>query len=113
MNNNFIRRRQRVRKALKDKSNGRPRLSIFKSNKHIYAQIIDDLKGVTLASASTHEEKFKSIKRIDAAQEIGKLIANKAKGINVTSVVFDRGGYLYHGIVKAIADSARSEGLII
>lgn len=87
-----------------------PRLCVFRSNKHIYAQLIDDEKGQTLLSASDLELKIKS-KKIEKAKEVGKLIAKKAKEKNIQKVVFDRGGYKYHGRVKALAEGAREGGL--
>ncbi len=114
-NRTWQRRKRRNRHALKQKSRGRVRLSVFRSSKHIYAQIIDDRKGLTLASASTLDEGLKAgIKTTsdrDAAKAVGKLIAERAKTKNVTEVVFDRGKYLYHGRVKALADGAREGGL--
>lgn len=111
----FQRRRQRNRSALRAKANGKARLSIFRSSKNIYAQIIDDLKGETLASASSLEvDMRKSLKTgadKAAAAEIGKLIGERASSKGVTEVVFDRGGYRYHGRVKALADAAREAGL--
>ena len=108
-------RMARVRKALAARGNLRPRLSVFRSSKNIYAQIIDDAKGVTLAAASSLEEAFKTSKKTgadkDAAAVIGKLIAERASKAGVKDVVFDRGGYLYHGRVKALADAARAGGL--
>jgi len=106
------RRKQRTRIRLRKLANGRPRLSVFRSSKHIYAQVIDDTKGVTVASASTLEKDF-SAKGADqaAATEIGKLVAKRALDAGVKEVVFDRGGYLYHGRVKALADAAREGGL--
>ena len=91
----------------------RPRLSVFRSGQHIYAQVIDDLKGVTLAAASTLEGDLKSKKTTnkDAAGEIGKLVAERAKKAGVSKVVFDRGRYIYHGRVKALAEGARAGGL--
>ncbi len=92
----------------------RPRLSVFRSSKHIYAQVIDDNDGKTLAHASSLDADFKAGKlgaNVDAAAAIGKLIAERAKKAGVTDVVFDRGGYLYHGRVKALADAAREGGL--
>lgn len=109
------RREQRVRTNLRKLSGGRVRLSIFRSGKHIYAQLIDDVKGVTLAAASTKDEvlkgKVKSTSTIDAAKAVGELIAKRAKEAKVEKVVFDRGGYLFHGRVKALADGAREGGL--
>ena len=104
------RRAQRVRRRLKKHANGRPRLSVYRSNKNISAQIIDDVNGVTLASASTLEGKDKGSDK-DAAARIGKLIAERALKAKVEDVIFDRGGYLFHGRVKALADAAREAGL--
>jgi large subunit ribosomal protein L18 len=109
------RRQARVRRAVKAVANGRPRLSVFRSSKHIYAQIIDDAKGGTVASASTMEkttrEGGKTGADIAAAKAIGKLVAERAVQKGVTEVVFDRGRYLYHGRVKALGDAAREAGL--
>ncbi|MCG6206683.1 50S ribosomal protein L18 [Rhodopseudomonas sp. HC1] len=109
------RRKTRVRIALRRTANGRPRLSIFRSSKHIYAQVIDDLKGETLASASSLEKTLREAGNtgadIDAAKAVGKLVAERAVKQGVKEVVFDRGGYLYHGRVKALADAAREGGL--
>jgi large subunit ribosomal protein L18 len=109
------RRKNRVRLSLRRAANGRPRLSIFRSSKHIYAQVIDDAKGVTVASASSLEkalrESAKTGADVDAAKAVGKLVAERAVKNGVKEVVFDRGGYLYHGRVKALADAAREGGL--
>lgn len=105
------RRAQRVRRRLKKHANGRPRLSVHRSSKNISVQIIDDASGVTLASASTLEEKNGKGSNIEAATKIGQLIAERAKKAKVEEVIFDRGGYLYHGRVKALADAAREAGL--
>jgi large subunit ribosomal protein L18 len=109
------RRKARVRKAIRAVANGRPRLSVFRSSKQIYAQIIDDEKGHTLAAASSLEkdmrEKLKTGADRSAAAEVGKLVAERAKAAGVTKVVFDRSGYIYHGRVKALADAAREGGL--
>jgi large subunit ribosomal protein L18 len=109
------RRKARVRRAIRAAANGRPRLSIFRSSKQIYAQVIDDERGTTLAAASSLEKdmrgKLKSGGNVDAAKEVGRLIAERASAAGVTSVVFDRSGYLYHGRVKALADAAREGGL--
>ena len=108
----FARRRRRVRTALKANSGGRPRLSVHRSGRHIYAQIIDDAAGRTVAAASTLIKGEKSIgANIDAAAQVGKDIAEKAKAAGITAVVFDRGGFLFHGRVKARADAAREGGL--
>ncbi|MGH6873996.1 MAG: 50S ribosomal protein L18 [Aestuariivirgaceae bacterium] len=108
------RRTARVRKQLKDRSAGRLRLSIFRSGKNIYAQIIDDQKGVTLVAASSIDKELKSRPKSDkkaAASEVGKLVAERARKAGVKDVVFDRGAYRYHGRVKALADGAREAGL--
>jgi large subunit ribosomal protein L18 len=106
------RRAHRTRTRLKALSTGRPRLSVFRSSKNIYAQVIDDLKGVTLAAASSLEgEKKQKGADKDAAARVGKLLAERAIGKGVKDVVFDRGGYIYHGRVKALADAAREAGL--
>lgn len=109
------RRRERIRRQIKHAANGRPRLSVYRSSANIYAQVIDDSKGHTLAAASTLDEGLKgSIKsggNVDAASAVGKLIAERAKEAGVEEVVFDRGAYIYHGRVKALADAAREGGL--
>ena len=111
----FERRRARVRRALKKTANGRPRLHVNRSSKHIYAQIIDDEKGVTIVSASSIEkdmrEKLATGADKAAASEVGKLIAERATAAGVKDVVFDRGGYIYHGRIKSLADAAREGGL--
>ena len=109
----FIRRRLRVRNRLKKFSNGRPRLSVFRSNKNISVQIIDDVQGRTVASASSLEGALGVIGKNnkEAAAKVGAAIAERAKAAGVASVVFDRGGYLFHGKVKALADAAREGGL--
>ncbi|KPF56533.1 large subunit ribosomal protein L18 [Novosphingobium capsulatum] len=108
----FDRRRRRVRTALKARAGGRPRLSVHRTGRHIYAQIIDDAAGRTLAAASSLVKGEKSIgANVDAAVLVGKQIAERAKEAGVTTVVFDRGGYLFHGRVKALADAAREGGL--
>jgi large subunit ribosomal protein L18 len=111
----WLKRTRRVRHSLKKKSGGRPRLSVFRSSKHIYAQLIDDRQGATLAAASSLDKdlkgKIKTGADVSAAAEVGKLIAERAKTAGVSEVVFDRGGYLYHGRVKALADAAREGGL--
>ena len=108
---NMLRRAQRVRRLLKKYSNGRPRLSVFRSSKNISVQIIDDVTGTTLASASTLEDKKVKGSNLEAATRIGKLIAERAKKAKIEDVIFDRGPYLYHGRVKALADAAREAGL--
>ncbi len=106
----FDRRRRRVRSALKARSGGRPRLSVHRTGRHIYAQIIDDAQGRTLAAASTLGVSASGA-NIDAAVQVGKDIAEAARQAGVTTVVFDRGGFLFHGRVKALADAAREGGL--
>ena len=109
------RRKARVRKALKARANGRPRLSVFRSDKNIYAQIIDDATGRTLAAASSLDKDVKAALKsgstTEAAASVGKLIAERGAAANVSEVIFDRGSYLYHGRVKALADAAREGGL--
>ncbi len=109
----FDRRRRRVRTALRARSSGKPRLSVHRSGRHIYAQVIDDALGKTLASASTLDKDFKAktgaTKEVAAA--VGKALAERAKKAGVSKVVFDRGGFLFHGRVKALADAAREGGL--
>ena len=111
----FERRRDRVRRSIRKAAGGRPRLSIFRSSKQIYAQIIDDAKVHTIASASTIEKDLKgSLKTgadVAAAAAVGKLVAERASAAGVKQVVFDRGDYMYHGRVKALADAAREGGL--
>ena len=109
----FKRRKTRTRYSISRKSVGRPRLSIFRSGKHIYAQVIDDVAGATLATASTNEKEGKLPKtwNLEAASTVGKKIAERALAKGVKQVVFDRGGYIYHGRVKALADAAREAGL--
>ena len=105
----FERRRRRVRTALKSRAGGKPRLSVHRTGRHIYAQIIDDAAGRTVAAASTLGVK-NSGANVDAAVKVGQDIAAAAKKAGVTTVVFDRGGYLFHGRVKARADAAREGG---
>ena len=109
----FAKRRRRNRTALKARAGTRPRLSVHRSGKHIYAQIIDDRKGVTLAAASSLDEavKLKTGANKEAATQVGKLIAERAIAAGVKTVVFDRGGYQYHGRVAALATAAREGGL--
>ena len=108
-------RRRRVRFSLRQKSTGRPRLSVFRSSKHIYAQVIDDTAGRTLAAASSIDQALRASLRTGAdkpaAAAVGKLLAERALASGVKQVVFDRGAYLYHGRVKALADAAREGGL--
>ena len=110
------RRRERLRFQLRQKSVGRPRLSVFRSGKNIYAQVIDDMAGRTLAAASTLDtglrEKIRTGADRAAAGEVGKLVAERALAAGVTHVVFDRGSYIYHGRVKALAEAAREGGLL-
>ena len=109
----FDRRRRRVRTALRSRSSGKPRLSVHRSGRHIYAQVIDDSEGKTVASASSLDKdlKGKAGATRDGAAAVGKAIAERAKKAGVSSVVFDRGGFLFHGRVKALADAAREGGL--
>lgn len=108
-----LKRKHRIRKKVG--GGNRPRLSVFRSSKHIYAQIIDDGKGQTLAAASTLsgelKEQLSGLKKVDAAKAVGKLLAAKAKAAGIEKVVFDRNGFLYHGRIKAVADSCREHGL--
>ncbi|OGH98173.1 MAG: 50S ribosomal protein L18 [Candidatus Melainabacteria bacterium RIFOXYA12_FULL_32_12] len=108
-------RHNRIRVKISGTSE-RPRLSVYRSNKHIYAQIIDDIKGVTLASAGTTETTLKDQSShggdVESAKKVGQLIAERAKKAGVESVVFDRGGFLYHGRIAALADAAREGGLV-
>lgn len=111
----FERREARTRFKLRQVSPGRLRLSVFRSSKHIHAQIIDDVKGVTLAAASSLDanlrKDFPTGANVKAAEAVGKLIAERAKAAGVEAVVFDRGGNMYHGRIKALADAARAAGL--
>ncbi len=109
----FAKRRRRVRTKLQLKAGARPRLSIHRSGRHIYAQVIDDQAGTTLVAASTLEKAARSTTgaTCDAATTVGKTVAERAKAAGVTKVVFDRGGFIYHGRVKALADAAREAGL--
>ncbi|WP_375569132.1 50S ribosomal protein L18 [Ahrensia marina] len=109
------RRRERVRRQVRKVANGRPRLSVYRSGRHIYAQVIDDLAGRTVCAASSLEKDMRSSLKTgadtNAAAEVGKLVASRAKEAGVENVVFDRGSYRYHGRVKALADAAREGGL--
>ncbi len=111
----FERRKARTRAQIRKKGYGRPRLSVFRSGQHMYAQVIDDAKGTTLASASTLEKDLKTGLKTgadtSAAAQVGKLIAQRALAAGVTDVVFGRGGYMFHGRVKALAEAAREGGL--
>ena len=111
----FQRRKQRVRHKLRQAGKLRPRLTVFRSSRHIYAQVIDDASGRTLAAASTLEEGVKKGLKTgadsDAAKAVGTVLAERAKKAGVAQVVFDRGGYIFHGRVKALADAAREGGL--
>jgi large subunit ribosomal protein L18 len=109
------RRQKRVRGALRKVAGDRPRLTVFRSSQHIYAQVIDDKRGYTLAAASSLDKSLRETLKTGAdaaaAGEVGKLVAERAKAAGVEKVVFDRGAYLYHGRVKALADAAREGGL--
>jgi len=111
----FNRRKMRVRRTLRKRAAGRPRLSVFRSSKHIYAQVIDDLKGHTLAAASSLDPSLRESigkgSNVEAAAAVGKLLAERANKAGVADVYFDRGGYLFHGRVKALADAAREGGM--
>jgi large subunit ribosomal protein L18 len=113
--NQFERRTRRVRRDLKESAGSRPRLSVHRSSQHIYAQLIDDAQGRTLAAASTLEKELKGRLKTGAdkaaAAEVGKLLAQRAVGAGISEVVFDRGGFKYHGRIKALADGAREGGL--
>ncbi len=115
MNKKNINRRQKIRWRIRTKVKGttvRPRISVFRSNKSIYAQVIDDFNGHTICAASSHEASVdNSLPKVEQASLVGKLLAEKAKNAGVEGVVFDRGGYLYHGRVKALADGVREGGL--
>jgi len=110
-----LKRKSRIRKNLSG-SSAKPRLSVFRSSRHIYAQIIDDLQGVTLVAAGSLspeiKDKLGGLKKTDAAREVGKLLADKAKSKGIEKVVFDRNGFLYHGRIKSLADSCREHGLV-
>jgi large subunit ribosomal protein L18 len=111
----FDRRKARVRRTLRKAQGDRPRLSVFRSSKHIYAQVIDDVKGATVAAASSLDKdlraEFAKGSDVEAAAKVGKILAERAIKAGVKEVVFDRGGYMYHGRVKALADAAREAGL--
>ena len=106
--------RRRIHARIRRKISGtaeRPRLAVHFSNKNVYAQVIDDAKGVTIVSASTHDDSAGKGATVGSAVAVGKLIAERAKAASISSVVFDRGGHIYHGKVKALADAAREAGL--
>lgn len=103
-------RHKRIRRHLSGTTE-RPRLAVFRSNKHLVAQVIDDVKGVTLAAASTHEKSLKASGNVDGAKLVGKALAERAKKAGVSSVVFDRGGFQYTGAISSLADGAREGGL--
>ncbi|BDR60890.1 50S ribosomal protein L18 [Lactobacillus xylocopicola] len=105
-----LKRHKRIRSKISGTAE-RPRLSVFRSNKNIYAQLIDDVAGVTLASASTLDDSVKGSTKVEQAQAVGKAIAAAAKAKKISNVVFDRSGYLYHGRISALADAARENGL--
>lgn len=109
-----LKRKKRIRKNIEGTAE-RPRLCVFRSDKHIYAQVIDDIQGITLVSASTLTEDYKAMEKeggkLGAAKRVGQLVARKALEKGVTKVVFDRNGYIYHGRVQALADAARQAGL--
>lgn len=109
-----LKRHLRVRKKIQG-TTARPRLNVFRSSKHIYAQLIDDVKGVTIVSASTMDKELRDQVTnggsVESARKVGELVAKRAKEAGATNVVFDRGGYLYHGRIQALADAAREAGL--
>lgn len=112
--NRKVARRSRVRRGLRQRISGtqdRPRLSVFRSNRHIYAQLIDDIQGQTLVTASSHDEGVDGKSPVETAAAVGKLLGQRAVEAGVSSAVFDRGGYKYHGRVRALADGAREGGL--
>ncbi|HJW42667.1 MAG TPA: 50S ribosomal protein L18 [Rhizomicrobium sp.] len=111
--NLFDRRKKRTRFRVVTNAGGRPRLSVFRSGRHIYAQVIDDWEKTTVAAASTNEKEGKAPKtwNVEAASTVGKKIAERAIAKGVKQVVFDRGGYIYHGRIKALAEAAREGGL--
>jgi large subunit ribosomal protein L18 len=112
----FLRRRRRTRAALRKRGHGQPRLTVFRSSKHIYAQVIDDEAGRTLAAASTLDKTLRGELKTGAdraaAEQVGRLLAERAKAAGVEAVIFDRGGYRYHGRIKSLADAARAVGLV-
>lgn len=111
---NKVARRTRIHHRIRRKIEGtatRPRLAVFRSNKQIYCQLIDDRKGVTLASASSREEGMAGANKTEVAHKVGEMLGSRASALQIQEVVFDRGGYLFHGRVKALADGARQAGL--
>ena len=113
-NNNSALKRKRIRMSIRKKINGtpeRPRLSVFKSNRSVYCQLIDDVNGTTLAASQSRSGDLAKGNRVEQADLIGQDIAQKAKALKVESIIFDRGGYPYHGVVKAVAEGARKGGL--
>lgn len=109
-------RRQRIHRGVRNKVHGtkeRPRLSVYRSNRHIYAQLIDDLSGSTMASASSQEADITADSPVKLCHEVGKVLATRAKEAGISSAVFDRGGYRYHGRVRALAEGAREGGLTV
>jgi large subunit ribosomal protein L18 len=109
-----IARRKRIHHRIRKKMEGtpsRPRLSVYRSNKQIYCQLIDDTQGVTLAAASSTDEGMPKVNKTELAKKVGEIIGSRAVSMQISEVVFDRGGYLFHGRVKALADGARSAGL--
>lgn len=109
-----IQRKIRIKRSIRVKISGTssiPRLSVFRSNKSIYVQLIDDINATTLASADSNNTSVKGSNKIDQSKEVGVLIANKAKDLGIESIVFDRNGYRYHGRIKALAEGARENGL--
>jgi large subunit ribosomal protein L18 len=109
-----LQRRTRIKRRIRKIISGtptKPRLSVYRSNKEIYAQLVDDVNGVTLASVSSRDKEIKADTKVEAAAAVGKIIAEKAVKAGVETIAFDRNGYLYHGRVKVLADAARESGL--
>ena len=109
-----IKRRERIKRGIRNKVTGtaqRPRLSVFRSNKAIYAQLIDDVTGNTLASASSKDSSITAGTKVEQAKQVGAILANNAKGVSIESVVFDRNGFRFHGRIAALAEGARENGL--
>ncbi|MEM1127855.1 MAG: 50S ribosomal protein L18 [Bacteroidota bacterium] len=114
--NKKVQRRRRIKRRIRGKVSGtaeRPRLSVYRSSKHMYAQLIDDLNGHTLAAASTLDEEAGGDNPMDQAKQVGQVLATRAKEAGIETAVFDRNGYLYHGRVRALADGAREGGLTL
>lgn len=114
--NRQLESRLRIKRRIRKKVNGtaeRPRLTVFRSNRHVYAQLVDDMAGHTLAAASSHDKGIKAKNPIELSAEVGKSLAQRAKDAGIERAIFDRNGYRYHGRVKALADGAREGGLVL